>query len=222
MDVIAADYTLARDLMVDGQVRPNQVADQRILDAMRRLPRERFLPPALAGRAYIEEDVKLPGGRVLIRPLVISRLVQLCTAREGERTLVIGAGTGYGSALLAACGAAVTALEEDEALLQIAGPVLAEFAPQVRVVRGPLAAGFAEQGPWDLILIEGAVAAIPDGIGAQLHEQVGRLITIVVSGGRVGKAVVAERTAAGLKTQAAFDAATAILPQFAPKPGFVF
>ncbi len=162
------DFEAARRNMVDSQVRPNRVSDSRVLGAMRRLPRERFLPTALADRAYIDEDIALGGGRALIEPMVIARLMQLPRPLEGERGLVIGAGTGYGAAVLDACGVHVTALEEDRALLAIARPVLAALAPNVTIVEGPLTAGLSDSGAWDLIIIEGAIAAIPQTIAAQV------------------------------------------------------
>ncbi len=100
-------------------------------------------------------------GRVLIEPAVIARLVQLAAIVPGERALVVAAGTGYGAALLAACGARVTALEESASLRDIARGVLAELAPSVRLVAGPLAAGWPPGAPYDVILIEGAVREIP-------------------------------------------------------------
>ena len=136
-----ADYAAARDHMVDGQVRPNKVIDPRIIRAMRAIPRERFVPPHLASLAYADEDVPFARGRALMEPMVIARLAQLARVREGERVLVVGAGPGYGAALLAACGGRVTALEEDEALLAVARQTLQEFAPGAVLVEGPLAAG---------------------------------------------------------------------------------
>ncbi|MBV9782570.1 MAG: protein-L-isoaspartate O-methyltransferase [Acidisphaera sp.] len=222
MDAPALNYARARDWMVDGQVRPNRVYDRRILDAMRSLPRERFLPPHLASQAYVDEDVPLGRGRALIEPLVIARLVQLAAARAGERALVVGAGTGYGTALLAACGAEVTALEEDAELQAIARAALAEYAPGVSLVSGPLAAGWPGGAPWDIILIEGAVPAVPSDIAGQVRPGSGRLITVLASAARTGRAVVAEATPAGLTTRAVFDCATPVLPPLVPPPAFTF
>ena len=147
--------------MVDGQIRPNKVTDPRIIHAMRQLPREQFLPAGLAALAYVDEDVNLGGGRVLMEPMVIARLIQSLAPRAGERALVAACGTGYGAALLAATGARVTALEEDEELAALARTALASYAPSVAVVTGPIAAGWPAGGPWDIVLIEGGVAAIP-------------------------------------------------------------
>ena len=218
------DYKAARNNMVDGQVRPNKVTDPRVLDAMRSLPRELFVPPALSALAYVDEDLDLGGGRVLMEPMVIARLVQLARARPGERALVIASGTGYGAALLAACGCAVTALEEDEALLAIAQPVLARLAPGVRVVRGGLAAGLMQSEPWDIIMIEGAVAAIPPALAGQLAAA-GRLVTVISTGGG-GRAVLGEPAgtadAPRLKLREVFDCNTPMLPSLRPAPAFVF
>jgi protein-L-isoaspartate(D-aspartate) O-methyltransferase len=222
MDASVVDYTDARTRMVDAQLRPNRVSDPRVLQAMRDLPRERFLPPRLAPLAYADEDVVLGHGRVLMEPLVIARLAQLAQVREGERTLVIGAGTGFGAAVLAACGAEVTALEQDDRLREMAGAALAAFAPRVMVVAGPLTAGWPAGAPWDLILIEGTVPEVPEAIAQQLRPEAGRLVAVVAGGGRVGAAVEGERSAAGLRLRPAFDCATPVLPPFMPMPKFVF
>jgi protein-L-isoaspartate(D-aspartate) O-methyltransferase len=220
--VDTADFQDARNCMVDSQLRPSKVTDQRILDAMRRLPRERFLPAALAPLAYVDQDVPLGQGRVLMEPLVLARLIQLAQPVAGERALVVAAGTGYGAAVLAACGVAVTALEEDVALLGLARAALPAFAPGARLIQGSLAAGWPEGAPWDIILLEGAVPEIPPAIAAQLRPDGGRLVTVRVEPGGVRRAVLAEPTAAGLHAQPMFDCATPPIPGLLPEPGFVF
>ncbi len=222
MDLDAFDFTEARNRMVDSQIRPNKVTDPRILAAMRELPRERFLPPKLRPRAYIDEDVPLGGGRVLMEPMVIARLVQLVAPSAGERGLVVGAGVGYGAALLAACGVRVTALEEELALAAIAERTLADLAPSVSVVSGPLAAGWPAHAPYNLILIEGAVHVIPKALGEQLYADAGRLVAARCANGAMAQAVLAEPTPAGLRAQPMFDCATSPLPSLLPKPSFTF
>jgi protein-L-isoaspartate(D-aspartate) O-methyltransferase len=218
----SGDLTEARNNMVDSQVRPNKVADPRILAAMRRLPRERFVPPSLASLAYADTDVPLGRGRVLLEPMVIARLVQLTAVAEGERALVIAAGPGYGSALLASCGARVTALEDDPALLAQARLLLGELAPGVSLVSGPLAAGWPAGAPYDVILIEGAVTDIPPAVSEQLREGGGRLVAICTDGGTGGQAVLAEATMGGLRKQPMFDCASPPIPMLASAPAFVF
>ncbi|HME24736.1 MAG TPA: methyltransferase domain-containing protein [Acetobacteraceae bacterium] len=222
MDRAAQAFAAARNRMVDSQIRPNKVTDPRIIAAMRHLPRERFLPSHLAPLAYADEDVPLGEGRALMEPAVIARLVQLTSIAAGERALVVAAGTGYGAALLAACGARVTALEESAALLALARPLLAEQAPSVSLVAGPLAAGWPPGAPYDVILIEGAVHDIPPAVAEQLHRQTGRLVAVLTGSAGICQAVLAEATAVGLRPQPMFDCATAPIPSLLPLPGFVF
>ncbi len=218
----AGDFADARTRMVDSQVRPNKVTDPRILASMRRLRRECFLPAALAAQAYCDEDVPLGNGRVLTEPMVVARLIQLTAPLPGDRALVIGAGAGYGAAVLADCGARVFALEEDAALLGLARTALASEAPGVTLLSGKLAAGWAEYAPYDLILIEGAVRDIPPAIVSQLRPDTGRLVTVQRGESDFGHAVLAELTPAGLRAQPMFDCATPLIPALLPAPSFVF
>jgi protein-L-isoaspartate(D-aspartate) O-methyltransferase len=218
----APDFELARALMVDGQIRPNRVNDPRILQAMRTLPRERFLPPEQVPFAYIDEDLPLGDGRYLIKPMVMARLLQLAHPRADENVLVVGSGTGYGAAILAACGAKVTALEEDDRIAAIGSKAAAEFAPSVNFVFGPLVAGYPMSAPYDLVVIEGAVPAIPDAIAAQVSRQGGRLVTVIERQGAPGHAVIAEHSGTALRAQTEFDATVPVLPAFVPAPAFTF
>ena len=220
------DTSAARNNMVDSQIRPNRVTDPRVLQAMRSLPREQFVPPALAPLAYLDEDLPLGGGRVLMEPMVLARLVQMARIRPGERVLVVGSGTGYGAAVAAACGGRVVALEEDEALTAIALRVLPRVAPMVRLVDGRLSAGLPSEGPWDVIIIQGAVTAIPDGFADQLAPG-GRLVTVVSAvGGVGGRMILAEPVAAKggarLRSRDMFDCNTPLLPALRPAPSFTF
>jgi protein-L-isoaspartate(D-aspartate) O-methyltransferase len=222
----------ARNRMVDSQIRPNKVSDPRILDAMRHLPRERFLPDAQLALAYADQNVPLRGGRVLLQPMVSARLVQAAEPLKGERALVVGAGTGYSAALLAALGCEVAALEEPGMLLDQAKTALAEVAPSVELVSGPLAAGWPAHAPYDLILIDGAVPEIPMVVASQLKRETGRLVTIVCpdgtnpdgtkNAGRTGLAVHAEPTPAGVSVRTLFDCRCPVLPGFAVAPAFEF
>lgn len=214
------DFGQARRLMVDCQVRPNQVTDPRILEAMRSIPRERFLPATLMNLAYVDDDVPLGHGRSLMKPMVIARLVQLAAPVAEDKALVVGAGTGYSSALLAACGAMVTALEEDEALLGIARETLSAIAPAVRIASGRLRDGLAEGSPWDIILIDGAVREIQASLSRQLRVAGGRLITVLAA--RRQAAVLAEWTPGGLSVRPVFDCTAPLLPSLLPELGFVF
>jgi protein-L-isoaspartate(D-aspartate) O-methyltransferase len=212
----------ARKNMVDSQIRPNRVSDPRILAAMRRIPRERFLPPAVLSLAYADEDVPLGNGRYLMEPMVLAKLLQAAMLREHERVLVVGAGTGYSAAVLVACGCRVVALEEDPALLAIAEAVLPAEAPGVTLVSGPLGAGWQSHAPYDMILIEGAVPEVPPALGAQLHQETGRLLTAICRDGQATRAIQAEANGGSLGISAIFDCGTPPIPSLRRAPVFEF
>lgn len=220
-----SDMAEARRRMVDGQLRPNRVTDPALLAAMGGIPRELFLPAGLAARAYSDEDVPLPGGRVLIQPMMIARLIQLLALRDGDRLLVAGAGTGYGAAVAALCGARVVAVEDDAGLLAIARrAVTGHIAPEaLRLVQAPPTEGAADGAPYDAILIEGAIPAVPEAIAGQLAEG-GRLATVLTGAARgvVARAVLGRRVGGSLTLTDAFDCPTAALPAFLPRPAFTF
>ncbi len=217
------DYADARRRMVDGQIRPNRVTDPRVLDAMRSLPRERFLPEALRSRAYVDEDVPLPGGRALMEPMVLARLAQLAAVRPDDRALVVCAGAGYGAAVLAWAGARVTALEPDAALRASARQVLEglALAGSVVVREGVPREGHPAGAPFDIIMIEGEVPEVPAALSAQLAEG-GRLVAVQGLGTRGGRAVLGRRIGGSFSVTPVFDCATFPLPDFTAAPGFVF
>jgi protein-L-isoaspartate(D-aspartate) O-methyltransferase len=198
------------------------VVDQRVLSAMRGIPRERFLPQNVQALAYVDDDVPLGNGRFLMEPMVFARLLQAANLRENEHVLVVGAGTGYGAAVLAACRCRVTALEDDPALLAIAEAVLPREAPSVTLVSGPLATGWPAHAPYDLILIEGAVPEIPPALAAQAHQETGRILTAIHGAGRITQAVIAEATAFGMGISPLFDCATPPIPSLRKAPVFAF
>jgi protein-L-isoaspartate(D-aspartate) O-methyltransferase len=219
----AKDYAAARRFMVDGQIRTNKVTDERLIDALTELPRENFAPGAQQTRAYIDDDLPLGHGRFMMEPMVLARLAQALHVQPGQRVLVVGANTGYGAALLARLGAGVTALESDAALAELARKALAASGAAVNVVTGTLQDGHVAGGPYDAILIEGAV----EEISARLIDQLklnGRLATVQREGdGSVGRAVLltrADKAAAG--TRVLFDANTPLLPGFARARSFAF
>lgn len=208
-----------RLLMVDSQVRPNQVSDPRVIAAMRALPREDFAPAG--SRPYADYDIPLGNGRFMLAPMAIAKLVQLVLAGAPKTVLVIGAGTGYGAALLALSGAAVTALESDPAFDTGA---LARHAPEVRRITGALAKGDPGAAPYDAIFIEGAVSRLPETLAPQLAPR-GRLVTVLANANArtgLGAAVVAEPSGGGFAMAKKFDVSARIIPEFQSAPAFVF
>jgi protein-L-isoaspartate(D-aspartate) O-methyltransferase len=162
------DFARARIFMVDGQLRPNQVQDPRILSAFGDLPREAFLPADLAPRAHADADVPLPGGRVLMQPMVMARLFQLAELRRGDRTLLLGAGCGYGAAVLAAMGYKVHTIERQKELFEFSKRLLGELHAQGVQRFGDGYKGMPAFAPFDGILVTAAAPEIPPALLAQL------------------------------------------------------
>jgi protein-L-isoaspartate(D-aspartate) O-methyltransferase len=212
----------ARSAMIDSQLRPNKVTDERVIGAFAAIRRELFVPPQLRATAYVDDDLPLGGGRWLIEPMVTARLLQAATIARGDTVLLVGAGSGYEAAVIAALARNVVALEEDPALARRAREALVEHAiSAANVVEGPLSEGYAARAPYDAILFGGAVAEVPAKIVAQLAEG-GRLAAVVRGGEGVGRATLMIRAGGVVSRRIIFDAAVPFLPGFAPKPAFVF
>lgn len=219
------DFARARRTMVDTQIRVNDVTDTRIVDALMAVPREDFVPEALRPLAYLDDDlaVKGEGGaggtRYLVEPVVLARMIQAAGIGAADRVLDVGAATGYSSAVLARIAGSVVALEEDGDLAARARTALGGDS-RVTLVEGPLGAGAAEHGSFDVILLEGAAEVVPEALLAQLNDG-GRLVAVVGTG-RAAKCMVHARIGEEFSVRPAFDAAIPLLPGFEKPRGFVF
>jgi protein-L-isoaspartate(D-aspartate) O-methyltransferase len=215
-------FEVSRSHMIESQLRPNKVTDDRVLNAFASVRRELFVPEHLRPVAYLDEDLPLGRGRYLMEPMVAARLLQAAAIARTDAALIVGAGTGYEAALTAMLARSVVALEEDHELARRARAALVEHAiASVSVVEGPLHEGYRPRAPYDVILFGGAVAGMPAEINAQLAEG-GRLLAIGKPGNLVGRATLATRTGGMLAQRVIFDAPTPFLPGFAPKPAFEF
>jgi protein-L-isoaspartate(D-aspartate) O-methyltransferase len=225
------DFERQRLTMVESQLRPNEVTDTRLLAAMRTLPRERFLPLSLKKLAYMDEGIEVfpaidgAPARFLLAPMVLARLVQLAVVEPHDTVLDVGCATGYSTAVLARLGRSVIGLEPEPELAKAAGLALRELdIANTDIVKGALAKGHPEAGPYDVILLNGSVPMVPESLFTQLKEG-GRLVAVVRGGANnasQGKAylfVKADGEASGLPH---FDAGARPLPGFAPEPSFAF
>jgi protein-L-isoaspartate(D-aspartate) O-methyltransferase len=217
------DFALARRNMVDGQLRPNRVTNAQLLAAIGDLPRERFLPEGLRSVAYADDDVPLGNGRYLMEPMVLARLVQFLQPRASDRALVVASGRGYGAALLARLVKSVVAVESDATLAAAAGHMAKELGlTNVEQRVAPLEAGAAATGPYDVILVEGAVREVPQAILAQLADG-GRMATVVAGPpGALGSAQLFVKEGGVASGRPLFDAGTPPLPGFEAPPRFAF
>ena len=208
-------FAEARESLVESQLRPEGVIDAALLAAMGSVERERFVPEGLAAIAYSDRAVPLARGRALMPPAALAQLIQALDPAPGARVLVVGAGTGYSSAILGAMGARVSAVESDPDLAGIAR------ANGIDVVQGPLDAGHHAGVSFDLILIDGAVEEeVPEAIVAQLRDG-GRIATGLIENG-VGRLAVGTRAGKGFGLRSFADAAVSVLPGFARVRSFVF
>jgi protein-L-isoaspartate(D-aspartate) O-methyltransferase len=223
--IAMTDYAAARRNMVDGQVRTADVTDLRILSAMQEVARERFVPPQATSLAYLDLDLDLAvggdpvGSRRLLKPMVLAKLIQAADIAPTDQVLDAGCATGYAAALLARMAAQVVALEQDEGLAQAARGALASLS-NVSVVNGPLAGGWPQAAPYDVVLLEGATEAMPQALCHQLKDG-GRLVCVLGSG-PAAKAMLYRRSGDDIGGRPIFDAAAAVLPGFVKPPAFAF
>ena len=217
------DFTLARRNMVEGQLRPNRVTNSLLLSVIGALPREKFLPDGLRSVAYSDEDVPLGHGRFLMEPMVLARLIQTLQPRETDRAMVVASGRGYGAALLARLVKTVVAVESDAVLAAAAAQTWRELGiTGIEQKVGPAEQGTAASGPYDVILIEGAVRQLPQAIVDQLVDG-GRMATILAGApGSMGSAQLFVKEGGVASGRPLFDAGTPPLPGFAPPPRFTF
>jgi protein-L-isoaspartate(D-aspartate) O-methyltransferase len=208
------DYSAARAAMVDSQLRPQGVTDPAVLLAMSAVPREQFLPDQSRPLAYVDRAIAIGRGRFLAAPAVLGQLLTQMAPGRGQLALVVGAGTGYSAALLAAMGLKVVAVES--------APDLAGKARElgIAVIEGPLEAGHRESGPYEQILIDGAVELIPDAIIAQLADG-GRLGTALVDRG-VTRLIVGRKSGDAFGYLSIGDAGVPALPGFTRAKAFTF
>jgi protein-L-isoaspartate(D-aspartate) O-methyltransferase len=213
------DTAAARRMMVDGQVRTADVTDPDLIAAMLAVPRELFVPPALAGQAYSDSDLPVGEGRALLKPMVLAKLIQAALIGRGDHVLDVGCATGYSAAVMSRIAGSVVALEEDAALARRAQETLGA-AGTTQVVVGALTAGWPAAAPYDAILLNGATGIVPEIMGRQLKPE-GRLACIF-SRGPAAKAMIYRMVEGQLVGRPIFDAAAAMLPGFAAPLAFVF
>lgn len=209
--VEATRFEAMRHAMVASQLRTSAVNDPRVVEAMAKVPREAFLPPEHRAIAYRDTLLPLVGGRQHNSPLATGRLITEAQLRADDRVLLVGAAGGYAAAVLALLVKSVVALEEEDSLIAIARGALAGEA-RVELVQGPLSAGWAQGGPYDLIVVDGAAEELPAALIDQLRPD-GRIVSGVLDRG-------VTRLASGRRTQGGFGLIDFADIECAELPGF--
>jgi len=218
-------FATARQRMVDGQVRPNDVTDPRILDAMLAVPREAFIPENQRPLAYLDLDLDVGEGasakRFLIKPVVIARMLQAAEIKDTDKVLVAGSATGYMAAVVARLAGQVIATETDPAQAARAREVLARLGlANVTFQAAAPADGDPANAPYDAIVLDGATEVTPDRLYGQLRDG-GRLVGVFAMT-RPSRALIVTRSHGDFGHRVLFDASVPVLPGLERLPSFVF
>ncbi|OKO80635.1 methyltransferase domain-containing protein [Bradyrhizobium sp. NAS96.2] len=218
-------FSTARQYMVDGQVRPSDVTDDRILEAMLTVPREVFVPASKQALAYLDLDLDVAEGgaakRCLITPALLARMLQAAEIKATDRVLVVGCATGYAAAIVARFAAQVSATESDPALAAKATAAFAQLGIQnVTVKTAASADGDAAGAPYDVIVLNGATEILPTGLFGQLKEG-GRLVG-VFGLTPPPRATLVTHSHGDFGHRELFDATAPVLPGLERLPAFVF
>ena len=207
------DFSARRTMMVDTQVRPSDVTKFPIINAMLTVKREDFVPASTRDAAYLGENLDLGGARVLLDPRTLAKMLDALDIENEELVLDVAAGYGYSSAVIAHMAAAVVALDSDEDMLREAQDTLmAAGIDNVITQAGPLHDGAAEHGPYDVIVVQGGVAHVPDALVAQLKEG-GRMACIFMDGA-LGEVRVGYKMDNRMSWRRSFNAGAPILEGF--------
>lgn len=214
------DFQQRRMMMVDTQVRPNDVTKYPVIAAMLDIPREDFVPDSRRDVAYVGDNVDLGHGRVLLEPRTLAKMIDTLDVQPTELVLDLGCGYGYAAAVLGRMAQAVVAVEELPDMAAAATERLAAArADNVAVVQGRLTEGAAAQGPYDAILVGGGIEELPEAIADQLAEG-GRIVALFLEGA-LGVVRLGRKLDGRIDWRMVFNAAAPLLPGFARRPGFV-
>lgn len=216
------DYAKARLAMVNSQIRPSDVTDHRIQDAMGETSRELFVPKSQIAKAYADAEVLVGENRTMLRPREFAKLVQAAKIGPKDVVLDIACGRGYSTAILARLAETVIGLETaDSGLAAKASDRLSKVgADNAVVIEGDLAEGVPGQGPFDVIIVQGAVAEPSPAWIEQLAE--GGRLAVIERDGVVGRAMIYTKARGVTGERAVFDAAPPYLPGFEPVSSFEF
>ena len=215
------DYAAQRANMIESQVRTADVTDLGVQAAMRECPRERFVPAAKRGLAYMDGCVEVARGRYLLDPRSLAKMLQLAEIKPTDKVLDVGCTTGYSTAVLSRLAKNVVGLEQDADLVRIAIETLAATGySKAEIAQGPLAGGLPQRAPFDVIFINGGIETGPQKLLQQLAEG-GRLLCAVREGA-AGYARIYVRHDGAIGARDVFDTYPPVLPGFKQRAGFVF
>ena len=216
-------FEAARKAMVESQIRANKVIDDTVIEAFATIPRESFVPKSMREIAYVDEDISLSGGRYVVEPMVMARLIQALELKASSSVLVVGTGSAYGAAILSKIVSSVIAIDSRAAMVQKAEQNLANLEiGNVAVIKAKLQDGYVEESPFDAIFIEGAIEVVPDNLVSQLTPNGAIAAVWRPSGSKIGAASLWSRNGDNVTRRELFNAQVPVLDEFKAKAGFVF
>ena len=212
----------ARFNMIEQQIRPWDVLDPQVLDLLFVVKREDFVPEAYRALAFADMEIPIGQGQAMLAPKIEARLLQELGVRKTDKILEIGSGSGYMAALLAARGEHVVTVEINPELADGARRNLERAGvTNVAVETGDGAQGWSHRGPYDVIVVSGALAEIPETLLKQLR--VGGRLAAIVGDEPMMRATVITRTGPNSFTTAqAWDVNAPRLAGFAEPSAFHF
>lgn len=216
------DFQAARRIMVDSQIRPNNVSDPEYVHAFMAVPREAFVPSGKKAIAYSEFEIPTGEDRAMWLPRDIAKMLKALAPKPSDVALVIGAGSGYSAALLAELTETVIAVEDSEAAVdKLTERMSALGYDQVAAVEAPLTEGLPDQAPFDVILICGMVEEVPAALTAQLSEG-GRLGAVLKVDDALGRARIYTRAGETVGHRDSFECTPPEFASFRKPAAFVF
>ncbi|TMV09615.1 protein-L-isoaspartate O-methyltransferase [Ruegeria sediminis] len=213
------DFAARRRMMVDTQIRPSDVTKFPIIEAMLSVPREQFVPDAQREAAYVGDLMKLGGGRCLLEPRTLAKMLDGLNILNDEMVLDVAPALGYSTAVAARMAELVVAVEEDERLATEAQTLLLDSGADNAIVHtGPLAEGAAEHGPYDVIMVQGGVEVVPPALLDQLKDH-GRIACLFMEG-ELGTVRIGHKAGGRVSWRYAFNASAPVLPGFEAECAF--
>jgi protein-L-isoaspartate(D-aspartate) O-methyltransferase len=208
------DFSARRVVMVDSQVRPSDVTKFPIIEAMLAIPREAYVPAATREAAYMGENLPFAPGRVLLEPRTLAKMLDALDIQPTDVVLDLGCGLGYSTAVIARFADAVVAVEDDEAMaIEAQNMLAAQGVDNAAVIAGPLAAGAAKHGPYDVITVQGGVEMVPEALLAQLKD--GGRIACIFMEAALGVVRIGHKSGDTVTWRFGFNAGAPVLPGFA-------
>lgn len=215
------DFDAARETMVESQIRPSDVTDLKLLAAFRRMPRERFVPASKMALAYGDTVLNYGDGRSLLLPRDFAKLVQAADIQPDEVVLDISCARGYSTAILSELAETVVGLETDDDTVDRATALLTDLdVVNAAVVKGDLKRGAPEHGPFNVIIVGGAVPEVPQAWFGQLAN--GGRLAVVIKDGPIGRATIFTKSGNAIGDRVVFDAHAPVLSGFERAHSFVF